>query len=184
MNHRIKAKLLVVATVLAAASSGLTGTAHAEGPGPSDVLVASGCLDLDQPVALVGGGGSFSGPVACNAPFNLVPSACAIVSDGDPVVPEAGLCGLSFGGDYVNTVCGTGIAGGSVVLTEPDGSSETIVFSVSFVAGQGVLTGTSSTDDGTDTWAGYVNIVPTGGDCATGVTQFRYTAAAVAVDGG
>jgi hypothetical protein len=179
MNHRIKAKLLVVATVLAAASSGLTGTAHAEGTGWSDLLVASGCLNTNPPVQTVGGGGNFSGPVV---PCNGVGVVCEIGSDGNPI-PEAGGCTITFNGTYTNIVCGTGTATGSVVLNESD-DSETIVFNVVFAAGEGVLTGTSSTDNGTDLWAGVVNILPTGGDCVNGVTQFRFTVAAAAVDEG
>jgi hypothetical protein len=168
MNHRIKAGLVVAATVLAVAGLGpVTGIAHADTP-IAGVLVSSGCLNVDPPgVQPVGGVGSFSGPVTCNGPFDVLPTICAVAAVGNP--PAAGVCGASFNGDFVNIVCGSGTASGTTVLTGP--FEDTIGFQVFLVAGQGVLLGSSSLG----TYAGAVDILPTGGDCVSGITQFRFS---------
>jgi hypothetical protein len=171
MNHRIKAALVVAATALAVAGLGpVTAVAHADTL-IAGALVSSGCLNVAPPgVQRVGGFGSFSGPVDCNAPFNVVPTLCAVGAAG--TTPVAGVCDATFSGDYVNLVCGSGTASGTTVLTGP--FNDTIHFDVVLVAGQGVLTGSSSLG----TYAGVVDILPTGGDCVNGVTQFRFTVVA------
>jgi hypothetical protein len=86
--------------------------------------------------------------------------------------PTEELCVVaSNDGAYTNTVCGTGTAAGTFTAGPIAGA-----YNIQFVAGVGVLTG--STNDGS-TVAGVVDIVPTGGNCVQGVTQF--TAAGVAV---
>jgi hypothetical protein len=169
MKHRIKAALVVAALAVAGLGP-VTGVAHAATP-IAGVLVSSGCLNVDPPgVQPVGGTGSFSGPVTCNAPFDVLPTVCAVAAAG--ATPVAGLCSAGFNGDYVNIVCGTGTAAGTTTLTGP--FNDTIHFDVVLVAGQGVLTGSSSIG----TYAGVVDILPTGGDCVNGVTQFRFSVVA------
>jgi hypothetical protein len=179
MKHRIK--IALVATALTLAGAGFTTPAHATGY--SDTLIASSCVDITSPgVQTVGGGGSFSGPAACAAPFNLVPDVCVGVSDSDGAVSlpnpgEAGTCTIgATNGTYINIACGTGLATGTVEITESGGSTDTYSFTIVFAAGQGVIVINGGSDDGTEIGAGVVDILPSKGDCVNGVTQFRFTA--------
>jgi hypothetical protein len=179
MKHRIK--IALVATALTLAGAGFTTPAHAA-QGYSDTLVISGCVATNPPVLPTPNPGEFTGPVGCNAPFNVVPPVCVGVSDSDGAVSlpnpgEAGNCTIGpIHGIYSNVVCGTGTAGGTVEITESDGSTDTYSFSIVFAAGQGVIVVNGGSDDGTEIGAGVVDILPSGGDCVNGVTQFRFTA--------
>jgi hypothetical protein len=186
MNHRIPRRLLVVATTLAIAGTGLTGAHAVETPVFSDVAAFSGCVNVAPGVDILPNNGTFHGPVACNPPFNLLPTTCTVTSDEEipPAVEAPYDCasGLSFNGTYANTVCGTGTASGIAVVPEAD-SSYSITFFILFVAGQGVLVGNAPSDDGWDVWTGPVTILPTAPlvpPCP--VTQFRVTTVATAVD--
>jgi hypothetical protein len=184
MRHSIR--LVCAAGVLALAGSGLTGSASAvEQPVFSDLVVLSGCVNVSPAVAPVFGSGSFHAPVACNPPFNALPTVCQFVSD-DNIPPgvegPADCTSGTIDGTYSNLVCGTGTAAGHASLPEND-SSEEIDFLIAFVAGQGVFVGNSASDDSFDVWAGPVSIEPTAPlvpPCP--VTQFRFTAAVAAVD--
>lgn len=180
MKFSIMRTFVTAAVALSLAAPGLT-PAHAEGVGVSDVLVVSGCLTPTPPVPEVGGGGSFTGPVACNAPFNAVPSVCVILSDPDGAEALPENCDVSFHGTYANIACGTGTADGTATITSPS-DSETITFTAIFVAGQGVIAGTSpSGDSAAERWAGVVDILPTNTPPCP-VTQFRFSAVVTAVD--
>jgi hypothetical protein len=186
MRYSGRVRLLVVTSALALSGSGLAGTASAvEQPVFSDAVAVSACVNVTPAVPVSGGTGSFHAPVACNPPFNTLPTVCQIVSDDDipPGVEGPSDCsGGSIDGTYVNVVCGTGTAAGRAVLPEAD-STEVIDFQIVFVAGQGVFIGVSGSDDSLDRWTGVVSIVPTAPlipPCP--VTQFRFTAAVVATD--
>jgi hypothetical protein len=186
MKLSISRRLLVVVSSLALGGSALAGTASAvEAPVFSDAVAISGCVNVSPAVQLVGGGGSFTGPVTCNPPYNVVPNVCEIVSDPDlPAVegPFDCLPGLSFSGTYTNIVCGTGSASGTANLPEADETYH-ITFLVQFVAGQGVFVGDAPTDDGWDIFTGPVDIIPTAPfPPACPITQFRFTTALAAVD--
>jgi hypothetical protein len=183
MTHRINGRLMLAVAAFALATTGLTTTAYAEDAGLSDVAVISGCANTTPPVQVVGGGGTFSSGL-CTGLFTGVPDVCAVViSDPEGTTPEvAESCTVSFntGNTYTNIACGTGTAHGQANLSSTH-ESEVVTFDIVFVAGQGVFTGTSPSDPGfVDQWAGVVDILPTNGACP--VTQFRYTAALVAVD--
>jgi hypothetical protein len=183
MTHRTSRRLVLAAAALALAGTGIT--AHAEDtPGLSDIAVISGCANTLPAVPAVGGdGGSFNSG-ACTNLFAGVPDVClGIYSDAPatPGLPElAETCSVDFNGTYTNIVCGTGTAQGqATVISASD--SEVVPLQIVFVAGQGVLTGTSPSEAGfVDQWVGVVDILPTNGSCP--VPQFRYTAAVVAVD--
>jgi hypothetical protein len=180
MKLSIKRTIVTAAVALSLAAPGLT-PAHAEGLGFSDVLVVSGCLTPNPAVPVNGGTGAFSGPSACSGTFAGVPGACVIASDpaGAETLPEN--CDITFSGTYDNLACGTGTAAGTANVASPS-ESESIAFNVTFVAGQGVITGTSASDDSvSERWAGVVDIVPTNTPPCP-VTQFRFSSVVVAVD--
>jgi hypothetical protein len=115
------------------------------------------------PVQLVGGSGSYA--------FNTI--ACATAG-----TIAAGLCTAGATGSYVSIACGTGttgtvgaeavLGGGTDATTINAGASITINYGITFVAGVGVLGGTS----GSAKVVAAVDIIPTGGNCVSGVTQF------------
>jgi hypothetical protein len=180
MTHRLNGRLVLAVAALALAGTGLT--AHAEGTaGLSDVVVVSGCADTSPPVQLIGGSGDFiQGP--CTGLAAGVPDVC-VVGYSDPegaALEVAESCTASFNGSYASIACGTGTAAGQATLVSAN-ESEVVSITIVFVAGQGVLTGTSPSEAGfVDQWAGVVDLLPTNGVCP--VTQFRYTAAVAAVD--
>jgi hypothetical protein len=180
---------VVVVAAIALSANGLTSAAHAETELPvySDTVVLSGCVNIAAPgVQLVGGSGTFTGPATCAAPYNVLPTVCEIHSN--PAVEELPAellpepCTFNFNGSYGNTVCGTGNATGTADITSAHDVYHAS-FTVIFVAGQGVLTGFAPDDDGGDTFAGPVDIIPTSPfppSCP--VSQFRFTAALVGLD--
>lgn len=180
-------KVVVVAAVALSANVLTAAGAHAqEVPLYSDTVVLAGCVNTNPPVPVMGGTGAFTGPVVCAAPYSALPTVCVIHSDPELTVPPSEvapeLCTFGFSGAYANIVCGTGSASGTATVTSAS-ENYNVSFSVIFVAGQGVLTGTAPTDDGTDVFAGPVDILPTSPfppGCP--VSQFRFTATLVAVD--
>jgi hypothetical protein len=105
------------------------------------------------PVQLLGGSGSYS----------FSSDVCVFVST-DAFPPEFGTCGTTSSGTYSNIVCGTGSASGSATFTEADGGSDTFSYTITFVAGVGVLQGGAT---------GVVVIIPTGlGAPSSCVTAF------------
>jgi hypothetical protein len=122
-----------------------------------DTIDFTGNTTALTPVQLVGGSGTFA----------FGSNLCEMVSP-----PEAGSCSIAASGTYVNIICGTGTVNGTANISGPDGT-ETMTFSIAFAQGSGTLTGNMSADDGPATVAGTVEITPTGGNCASGVTQFQ-----------
>jgi hypothetical protein len=186
MSYSIKAKLLVVATALAAAGTGLSGAAHAqEVPVFSDVVAVGGCVSVTPGVPVMGGTGSFAGPIGCSLP---IPTVCAIQSDPDITtdIELATPCSLSsITGSYNNTICGTGDATGSASIDAPGaGDDYSVNFAIRFVAGQGLFTGVATAaGEEPDTVTGVVDILPTAPlvpPCP--VTQFRFSAVLALTD--
>lgn len=142
----------------------------------SFALTAASAADVDVD-AFVGATGSLNPAVGLSPSsgnYTFGSAACVAVSvDSDA---EAGTCTISSSGVFVNTICGTGTATGTATIASsvavPPGSSETVnaSYTISFTAGIGILRGTE-TNDG-DAAAGIVDIIPTGGNCVSGVTQF------------
>ena len=144
----------------------------------------------------------------CLPPFNTVPGFCFGSSDldgedipGNVLAELIGNCTIQANGTYVSTLCGTGITGGSPVAPtdtatvwadDPPFTNNTagqayagITYSIIFVAGQGILIGTATEVDSQPAViraVGVVNILPTGGSCVTGVTQFRATGVAALIE--
>lgn len=88
--------------------------------------------------------------------------------------PTAEACVVaSNDGSYTNTVCGTGTADGTFTAGPIGGG-----YHIQFVAGVGVII---ATVPGATAAAGVVDIIPTGGNCVQGVTQFTAAGVAVAV---
>lgn len=138
---------------------GTLGMVNASADIRGDIIVFTGATgSLVPPVQAVGGSGSFA----------FASKTCAIV-DTDH---GAGTCAISASGSYVSFVCGTGTASGTATVVGSNGETETLSFTITFNGGQGELFGTTSDLDNA---AGVVNITPTGGNCATGVTQFTAT---------
>jgi hypothetical protein len=79
-------------------------------------------------------------------------------------------------------VCGTGTADGTAAVVTVEGTFN-VSFHIAFTAGTGVISGTVTSnpgaaagdDDTGGTVSGDVVLTPTGGNCVTGVTQFRAT---------
>jgi hypothetical protein len=198
-----KSKLLAAAGLaFGAALAVAPGAVHAQLPPPfvtpplppagtvSDVLAFSGFATIVPPsspcgnyVCVMGGSGT----------FNFSSSACAGVSDGEPVPEALAACSISVtGGTFQNVVCGTGHAGGTATITgEPEGP-ENASFDIDFAATVGVtfgiLTETNPPPTTTEPFYGVVQIGPnpntpapdpTVGQCASG---FSVTGAIVAID--
>lgn len=95
---------------------------------------------------------------------------------GDPDVATS--CSISSTGSYTNVICGTGLASGTANLSsggDPD-DSYTASYSIVFVGGIGVLTGSVTANGGDDngaTVAGVLSLSPTAalpptGECVAG----------------
>lgn len=158
---------------------GAVGVTAGTCPDPADVLGGEATAHVD----LMGGCGSFT--------FST--SACAMWSDGDPVLPlETGVCSAAVSATFANTVCGTGGAIGSASLTGPENATAT--FAIAFVGTVVVLTGTATDTSGDgagqsdDSLVGVVQLGPAQGggplpdgplDCTSAITV---TLAATAYD--
>jgi len=142
-----------------------------------DAVVFAGATgSLTPSVQLSGGTGSFTfGSIACAA------ASVAVNADGDTPDAEAEACVIAASGTYANMICGTGTADGSATITGTIGvelENTTVNFHIMFTAGVGILTGTAG--DG-DMAIGVVDIIPSGGNCVTGVSQFLASGAAASV---
>jgi hypothetical protein len=139
---------LAVSAVVAAV--GLSGSAPASAAGPATCQF-NGLTSQLTPIPVTGGNTgtyTFSGTANC-VTANGAQTSTPVLSSGT----------------YNNIQCGTGTAVGSVSVTGIGSFS----YSITFAAGQGVLTATSPGDQG----GGPVTIVPQPGGCVTGpVTQF------------
>jgi hypothetical protein len=183
LSHHLGRRFVLAAVALLLVGTGVTARAD-DSSGPSDVVAVSGCMDTPWPnVQVIGGEGSFYNGW-CGNLFAGVPDLCLVAYSDSPAVPAlpelAEPCNINFNGYYNSVSCGTMAMNGQAALVSAS-ESEVVTFTIVFVAGQGILTATSSGEDGwTDTWVGVVSIVPTNGACP--VTQFRYTAAVTATD--
>jgi hypothetical protein len=89
-----------------------------------------------------------------------------------------GTCGgISGTGTFNSLGCGSGTAVGSMSIVEPLGDSVGLSYTIAFVAGVGVLSGTWTDDGGSGPAAGVVLIVPRSPvDCTGVITQYNFTA--------
>lgn len=173
MNLRTKV-LSVAGTILAAGALTLSPLAASA---DVDAVVFAGATGTITTVPLIGP----SNPDPGSYTFGSAICAGASV-DTAPAGAQAGTCVIASSGTFHNIVCGTGSAAGTATVSAggllPSAEqTETITYSITFVAGVGLLTGSSS--DG-DTTAGVVSIIPTGGNCVQGVTQFTASGAVLA----
>jgi hypothetical protein len=153
------------------------------GPGYDHIALPSTPLD----VVLDRDSGSYNFDTL-GAPAGA-PSVCAQVGVG---TVGAGTVRIQSNGSYIDTICGTGEAysgqqgdGGTTTITPlttvgtftvPTG----INYRILFAGGSGALVGGFAGSPGVA--AGYINIAPTVGNCATtDVTQFNVTGGFVAV---
>jgi hypothetical protein len=152
--------MTMLGTVLAAGAIAATPLAASASDGDVDAAVYVGHTTSLTPVLLVGGGGTYS----------FTSDVCAGASSD----VDAGLCTISSSGTYSNIVCGTGnvLAGSTATTTEPDGASDTVGITITFVAGVGVLT------SGAQGVAILIGTGP-GTDGSTCVTGFDVVGAAV-----
>lgn len=143
----------------------------------ADAAVFAGATGTITTVPLIGPSNPDPGS------YTFSSSLCAGVSaDTDA---EVGTCAISSSGTYHSVVCGTGtadgtstITGGSIAVPGPEATLSG-PYHIQFVAGVGLLTGSESADG--DVTVGVVDIIPTGGNCVQGVTQFTASGAVVAV---
>jgi hypothetical protein len=187
---RLRARIAIALCALFVVGPAATVPAHAALPVPtlSDVLSLSGCADVTPPIGLGSSTGSFStGP--CNAPFDAATYCVGMSDPGVPpeealeVEPPINCAWTVSGGSYNNIVCGTGFAGGFLnIAAGPESGSGP--FSIVFVAGEGVSASTAVNegDSQPGTAAGTVSIIPSGGNCDTGITQFFFVGNAAIFD--
>lgn len=186
-------KLSLMAGACAAAA--LTLAAWPANAATAAAIVFQGTTSSLTPVQAVGGTGAYAFSTSTNA-GGVVPGWCvdagATTSPAPAVYVGAGVggsgCSSSANGSYNNIVCGTGTTGSTAMLglAETDvavdtastvgSASLTVDYGIVFVAGVGVIHGHDA--DG-DLAVGVVDIAPTGGSCATGVTAFTATGVAV-----
>jgi hypothetical protein len=161
LRVKTRTKLLTtVATILAACAMAVTPMIASAADGDIDTHVFVAHTTCLTPVQLVGGGGTFC----------LTTDVCVSFSSDD--IPPVGICTLSASGSYTNTVCGTGNVSGTATSAEADGSVDTVGFSLTLVAGLGVITGGA---------VGVVDLQPSGlgTDGHTCATSFDVEGAAV-----
>jgi hypothetical protein len=194
---KVKARFLAAVSAVAIVTPGLGApVAHADPPLPiptvSDVINVAGCADVNPPLQTVGGGGTFQ-KGDCNPPFDAL-TFCEVTSDpgllDTPPAVELVPVRCDFSstfGTYDNIVCGTGQAhGGNVSITGPESFSGP--FDILFAGGEGVFVSNHITEDPGTPGAyeadgyGTVSILPSGGNCVAGVTQFYFAANIVVVD--
>jgi hypothetical protein len=182
MLSKILGSLVVIVGASAIGLATAPQPVHAATADADHVFFVGTTTSLTPPVQPVGGGGSYTFSSTAS------PGACAINSAdsdaGSPTgdVEAGGACTITSSGTYTNTVCGTGTATGTATLSESGSDTYTITYTITFAAGQGVLSGTATeSGDASETApiAGNVTIIPTGGTCATGVTQFTVVGSAV-----
>lgn len=156
-----RAASLVIASSTIVMGVGAIAPVAAHAQGTTAACSFQGATTSISPyIGAVGGSGtfSFSGTIKCAVSDGSVESGDITVTNGT----------------YTNTVCGTGTASGTADLSA--GMSGSVTFSITFAAGEGsgsasgTISGSNGSVSGGFTIA--VNIVPTGGDCATGVSQF------------
>ena len=149
MNLRLKL-VSTLGTVLAAGAIAASPMVASAATGAAALVVGTTSL---TPVQLVGGSGSYQ--------FSSI--ACAGTD---------GVCTASSSGSYVNTVCGTGTADGTVTIT----AHANFLIHIQFVAGIGVITGPGPSVPP----VGVAILVATGvGTPPNCVTSFDVAAAAV-----
>lgn len=190
----LKLKVITGIASVAAVAAFSAAPVHAD-TAVAGAIVFSGTTQNLTPVQLVGGSGTYGFSSAQASPQGL-PGFCAAAGvDSGPSVyagvsidPRGSGCSTNAGGSYANVVCGTGTTG-STTLGVAEGDSATITaseivpagatltetfsYGIVFAAGVGVIHSLSAPG------AGVVEIAPTGGSCATGVTAFTATGAAV-----
>jgi hypothetical protein len=157
-------KVLPVAAIVAGA---LASSAMAA-PQSATCQFAGLTGSITPPVQTVGGAGdyTFSGPATCAV--------------SEPSGQYTTAATINASGSFTNLVCGTGLAPGSASINfaDPRGEDATATYSLAFAAAQGALViNTFSNANGTGSGAGYVNIVPSQGNCVTPVSQFSVTGA-------
>lgn len=126
-------------------------------------------------IPLVGGSGAYD--------FTTSGLVCQVVvsedvsPDATPDAPPPNGCSLTSTGSYINIVCGTGLASGTAnVSANADDDDFTASYSIVFVAGLGVLSGTVLSSNGDDFGASLVAVLtlsptaalPPTGECAAG----------------
>jgi len=124
---KFRTGILSLATGLAAVALSILPAAAAN----PEVAVFSG--SANAAVLLSGGGGTFS--FSTGAPLG-----CTAVDPDDGVVAS---CTINASGSFTNIVCGTGSASGTATISDPSDGGVTVTFSITFVAGVGVLTGSA-----------------------------------------
>jgi len=175
----LKGKILSIAGGIICISGLSILPASAQSLDVDSTVFAGATGSLNPPVPLTGGSGTFAfSSIACAG------ASVAVNADGGDTDAEAGLCVIVSSGSYSSIACGTGNVSGTSTVTSTTavsldgGENGTVTFNILFIAGVGVLTGTAN--DG-DTTVGVVDIIPTGGNCLTGVQQFNAQGAAASV---
>ena len=187
MNFRLK----VAGAVVAVAAFGAVGfgpmTASANSP--LDVIVFAGptsgltpvpaILNAKTPTCITSLGAACSGTYSFNS--SNAGGACEGASIG--TTPAVGGCVInSPTGSYNNIICGTGSArDAGATVSESDGDVYNTAYSINFVSGVGVITGSATASDGgSGPEAGVVVIIPTAGNCInTDVSTFTAVGAAL-----
>ena len=175
----------VAAGVLAVGATALPASASTAG-----ALVFSGNTTTLTPVLLVGGSGSYSFSSSTPSPQG-VPGACVGAGANTAAQVGAGLCTVTSSGTYNNIVCGTGTTGTAPLgfsdtstinnFTVGTGLTVSFKYEIVFVAGVGVILSLTPDAPVPDVGGGVVNILPTGGSCLTGVTNFTATGVSAVV---
>jgi hypothetical protein len=157
---RLKLRLALVAAAAAAVPAMAAPAAMAQ---TTVYCQFSGTASTNPFVQNVGGGGDYG--------FTQLTFTCEGQADGGAYSGAASLQ-IATGGTYTNTVCGTGSAtstSGGITATPIEGNlyqafnGGSVSYKITFVGGEGVLTGSGSGPGGNVTIAGDVSIVPTGG---------------------
>jgi len=171
------------AIALALGATGLSG-AEAAPLADADALLMGGSFGAFTPPVF--GLGPSSGQYTVSGNCALVAAGVSVPTFFDVPPDEGGVTGgtckgVSGSGTFNSLSCGTGTTSGGMQIVEPSGDTVVLNYSIVFIAGVGVLSGSWADDGGSGLAAGVVLLLPASPtDCAGVVSQYNFTAVVVA----
>jgi hypothetical protein len=170
-------RLIAAVTAALAAATATVGTAsHAAAAGDVDLVIMGGVFGAMFPPLTGIGPSSALYTVGANCALMVAGTQVPTFVDVPP--DELGQCGsVSGSGSFNSLSCATGTTVGNMTITEPSGDKVTLAYTMVFVGGVGVVTGTWSDDSSSGPAVGAARIAPNSPlDCTGVITQYSFTA--------
>jgi hypothetical protein len=184
MRRRGNPASAVGAALLAVAAVALAPTGAAAAPiADVDAVLMGGTFGAFSPPLL--GIGPSSGVYTLSGNCALFVGGTSVPTFFDAPPDEGGTngtcTGVSGSGTFTSLSCGTGTAVGNLTINEPAGDGATLTYTMVFVAGVGIVSGTYTDDGGSGPAAGVALILPTAAtNCLGVITQYNFTAVVAA----